>query len=139
MPAVDGRSLWGNLTCNPDPGRPNETFSEHLGAMDGVPSRMIRRGPWKLYLYANSDPPVLFNLEDDPDELNDLYGNPEAGIICEDLQASVKADWAPVTIIAESLRLDEDLDVLKGWARATRAVHDESLAVPCDSEDVELL
>ena len=34
-------------------------------------SRMIRRGRWKLHKYADDTPPVLFDLEADPRELDD--------------------------------------------------------------------
>ncbi len=37
---------------------------------------MIRQGPWKYVYYAGGHPVQLFNLEDDPDELNDLGEEP---------------------------------------------------------------
>ena len=39
-------------------------------------SRMIRRGRWKLHKYADDTPPVLFDLEADPRELDDCGGDP---------------------------------------------------------------
>jgi len=33
---------------------------------------MIRKGDWKLVYFAENNPPILFNLKDDPQELNNL-------------------------------------------------------------------
>ncbi|MEM7215872.1 MAG: sulfatase-like hydrolase/transferase [Pseudomonadota bacterium] len=38
---------------------------------------MIRQGDWKYVYYADSNPTQLFNLAEDPDELNDLSSNSE--------------------------------------------------------------
>ncbi len=55
-------------------------------ACDGtrVPMRMIRRGRWKAW-FALDLPPLLFDLEDDPHEWNDLSGEDSARHILEDL------------------------------------------------------
>ena len=37
---------------------------------------MVRSGAWKLYDYALDTAPALFNLEEDPDEMNDLGSDP---------------------------------------------------------------
>ena len=43
MPETDGRSLWPILTGGADPDRADETFREHLGGVDAVPSRMAAK------------------------------------------------------------------------------------------------
>ena len=55
-------------------------------ACDGtrVPMRMIRRGRWKAW-FALDLPPLLFDLEDDPHEWNDLSREDSAQPILEDL------------------------------------------------------
>jgi hypothetical protein len=46
-------------------------FAEYCGEGTIAPMMMIRRGPWK-YITCPADPPQLFNLHDDPLELNNL-------------------------------------------------------------------
>jgi arylsulfatase A-like enzyme len=48
------------------------------------PGAMVRRGPWKLSLYAD-DTPELFNLDEDPHEARNRYENPAARAIREEL------------------------------------------------------
>ena len=72
-------------------------------ACDGtrVPMRMIRRGRWKAW-FALDLPPLLFDLEDDPHEWNDLSGEDSTRQILEDLYGmACSAGWD-----AESLRED---------------------------------
>ena len=76
LPRADGRSLWKELRGEKDETRPQETFSELVGDWGDVPSRMVRSGAWKLYDYALDTAPALFNLEEDPDEMNDLGSDP---------------------------------------------------------------
>jgi choline-sulfatase len=70
---TDGRSLYPLLNG----------AAEHLGATawgeylaEGTvaPMYMLRRGPWK-YIHCSTDPDQLFNLIDDPNELNNLAGS----------------------------------------------------------------
>jgi choline-sulfatase len=66
---IDGVSLYDYLVSD-KPGK-DEVFGEYMGEGTITPVMMIRRGPWK-YTTSLSDPPQLFNLEEDPQELNDL-------------------------------------------------------------------
>jgi choline-sulfatase len=67
---VDGRSLYPLLT-----GAPEDTkaaaWGEYLAEGAVAPMYMLRRGPWK-FIHTPSDPDQLFNLTDDPDEMNNL-------------------------------------------------------------------
>lgn len=72
---INGVSLWPTLA------RGEETQTEAIGEYcaemtPGVPVCMIRRGPWK-YIHCAYDPPVLYNLEEDPGEMVNLAGDPE--------------------------------------------------------------
>ncbi len=68
--AVDGRSLHPLLGGAAED--PQATcWGEYLAEGAIAPMYMLRRGPWK-FIHTPSDPDQLFNLLDDPDELNNL-------------------------------------------------------------------
>ena len=72
-------------------------------ACDGtrVPMRMVRRGRWKAW-FAPGFPPLLFDLEKDPNEWNDLSGRASSQDILESLyEIACSGGWN-----AESLRND---------------------------------
>ena len=67
---VDGRSLYPLLTGATE--NSNATaWGEYLAEGTVAPMYLLRRGPWK-YIHCPTDPDQLFNLVDDPDELNNL-------------------------------------------------------------------
>ncbi len=67
---TDGRSLYSLLGGAAED--PNATaWGEYLAEGTVAPMYMLRRGPWK-YIYCPTDPEQLFNLVDDPNELNNL-------------------------------------------------------------------
>ncbi len=139
MPETDGRSLWPILTGGADPERPNETFSEHLGGVDAIPSRMVRMGPWKLYKYHDTTPPVLYNLRDDPGELNDLGTDPEHETVRSDLLDRLYDGWDPDYVLRETAARDRDLRLIAAWGKAVQPGHPDTLAIPEGAEDVEIL
>jgi len=64
-----------------------------------VPMRMIRRGKWKAWFALNL-PPMLFNLEEDPHEFDDLSRDDSTQSILEELHAlACSSGWD-----AEALR-----------------------------------
>ncbi|RMZ91013.1 hypothetical protein DV736_g1780, partial [Chaetothyriales sp. CBS 134916] len=66
---VDGLSLMPHLY---GAGAIHDTvFAEYMGEGTVAPLMMIRRGSWK-YVTCPADPPQLFNLADDPNELTNL-------------------------------------------------------------------
>ncbi len=65
---LDGRSLLGHLNGQ---GGHDEVFGEYMAEGTVSPLMMIRRGPWK-FIYSESDPCLLFNVEADPQERQDL-------------------------------------------------------------------
>lgn len=66
---IDGSSLYSYLISDA-PGK-DEVFGEYMGEGTITPTYMIRRHQWK-YTCSLVDPPQLFNLVDDPKELNNL-------------------------------------------------------------------
>jgi len=132
----DGHSLWRELRGEADPERPDETFSEHGPARGEPPSRMIRRGKWKLFKYHDDTPPVLFDLDEDPGELRDLGEDPAFAEIREELLKRLYEDWDPGFVVRESENLGRDMQVLSAWGKAVQPHSPEALPVP-DVEDVE--
>ncbi len=122
LPDTDGRGFWRQLS---DPEAPwiDEVFAEYC--TDGVPDwtggdavrqRMIRRGAWKL-IYYRGHRAQLFNLEDDPDEINDLALSPAHATIVEALTARLLQGWDPMRI-DETMRVRrERKNLLGAWAR----------------------
>jgi choline-sulfatase len=138
LPAADGQSLWKTLQGRPDAGRAEETFSEHLGGIDGVPSRMVRRGPWKLYKYHDSTPPVMYNLEQDPEEMIDLGTDPRHEGLRNELLKRLYDGWDPDEVLLGAAVLERDLRLVTRWGQAVQPRHEDTLPVP-DVEDIEIL
>ena len=80
----------------------------------GVIQRMIRRGPWKLNYY-HGQPSQLYNLEYDPDELEDRIDDPECADIRETLEIELLNDWDPESVSVEMSHLRRDQAILAGW------------------------
>jgi choline-sulfatase len=65
-------------------GSERAVFSEYHAMGSKTAAYMIRKGPYKLIYYAHY-PPQLFDLEEDPEELNDLAEDENAKPILEEL------------------------------------------------------
>jgi len=82
-----GRSLIP--LCDGDAsGDPNACVSEFLAEGTGAPMLMIRRGKYK-YISCSTDPEQLFDLEADPNELENLTDHPRL----EAFRAEAAAHW----------------------------------------------
>ncbi len=108
LPAGRGRSLRRFLA----PGRdddgaetdwPNEAFAETFAGAPG-PARMLQTGPWKLCAYAGSERVQLFNLENDPEERNDLGQEPDFEGVRRRLLARLTRDWDPDRVAEQHAR-----------------------------------
>ena len=64
------------------------------------PCLMIRRGAYK-YVYCADDPPLLFDLDQDPDERDNLAENPDYENPLDDFHGEVMGQWHPETLKAE--------------------------------------
>jgi len=137
MSDTDGRSLWSTLRGRHPPTWKNETTSE----LSQV-SRMIRAGKWKLWVYVDADklPPALFNLEEDPGELNDLGQDPKYAAVREELLKKVYQDWDPELVRRESLRNQRDFATISKWTRAVNPPSPDQTKIPPSSyeDNVEL-
>ncbi len=64
------------------------------------PSLMVRKGDWKL-ISCEGDPPMLFDLRNDPDELKNLAGKSDVAKTEAELHALVNANWSPAALKQE--------------------------------------
>ncbi|WP_242157503.1 sulfatase [Aestuariivivens sediminis] len=74
-------------------------FSEFRGAdyqllpgIKNLPSRMMRKGDYK-FIYTHGLIDQLYNVKEDPDELNNLIFNKNHGDIHQDMYFQTLADW----------------------------------------------
>ncbi len=90
---VDGQSLIPLIRNNTRAG-PNTALGEYLGEGAAAPVLMIRRGRYK-YIYSELDPEQLYDMDADPDELQNLAGESEHEQLCRTFKAEVIARWNP--------------------------------------------
>lgn len=93
----DGASLVPELEGRPAVPRP--VLGEYLAEGALAPIFMIRRGRHK-FVWSEPDPPLLFDLDRDPDELANLAGRPEMAAVVQAFVAEVHARWDPPALRA---------------------------------------
>ena len=87
---IDGRSLLP-LACGDDD-QADEAIGEYCAEMTSHPVFMIRRGKYK-YIHCDADPALLFDLDTDPNELNNLAGDPTYSDVVSDFAKEVSKRW----------------------------------------------
>ncbi|MEQ8673585.1 MAG: sulfatase-like hydrolase/transferase [Aggregatilineales bacterium] len=113
LPLVDGRTApdWENVSFS-------EYCSDEFCPEGGCYQRMIRYEEWK-YIYYHRQPPQLFNLAEDPDELHNLAGNLAQREIQLELHNRVLDDWDPDNIAARMTAKRKQSNILEKWALNT--------------------
>ena len=94
IPDATGRSFASFLTGDARPDWPDEVFCEYLGLLGDQPAYMVRTGKWKLNYYGEFGSYQLFDMEEDPLELDDLRDEPGLRHVAEALLARVHARWS---------------------------------------------
>ncbi|KAK2735064.1 hypothetical protein FQN57_001344 [Myotisia sp. PD_48] len=77
---MDGVSLMPYLKDDAAGEKTDTVLGEYMGEGTLAPVVMIRRGPWK-FIYSPIDPPMLFNVEQDPTESNNLIAGVELPVL----------------------------------------------------------
>jgi choline-sulfatase len=95
---IDGAGLNGLLTGNAE-GWHDTALGEYCAEGTTGPMFMVRRGRWK-YIAGDGDPPLLYDLESDPDELVNLAGTPDVTAVEAELAAEVLKQWDPAGLKA---------------------------------------
>jgi choline-sulfatase len=125
LPAANGRSFW-RLAQDASTPWLDLTLSEYCtdatpywtGGM-AVQQRMLRLGRWKL-VYYHGYPCQLFDLDADPDELQDRAGDPAHASVRDALLERLLADWDPEEVAGRMRRRVADKELVNRWARETR-------------------
>ena len=126
LPLTRGRSLARFLSGEGVDDWANETFSEHYNTLNLPPGRMIRKDAWKLVHYHGHDTPMLFDVERDPEELNDLGADPDHAALRQELLARVLGDWDGGRVEGEvNRKRKEYAPYLAQWGEATQLEHPE--------------
>lgn len=85
----DGRSIMPLLRAeDPERAAVSEIFSEGVAA----PYVMLRKGRYKITVVEH-DPPQIFDMQADPDELSNLAEDPAHAALSAQLQAEVHKRW----------------------------------------------
>ena len=85
-----GRSLWESATGGTD--SIDETTAEYMAEMAADPMFMIRRGRHK-YIHCDTDPPLLYDVEADPLERDNLAADPDHTDLAASFAAEVAQRW----------------------------------------------
>ena len=96
-----------NVVDDRDPDPPG-VLAEYHGLGASSAAFMLRHGRWKLVHYA-TQPPQLFDLEDDPGELHDLAGDPAYADVVDDLTARLRDRVDPEGVDSAARRDQQDL------------------------------
>ena len=61
----------------------------------------------------------LFNLQEDPEELNDLAEDPQYESVRKELTKLILTDWDPNRILQSLKGKKEELELMRAWAKKT--------------------
>jgi choline-sulfatase len=122
LPASSGQSFLGLLTGKTSQWE-NRAFSEYssdeYGPPGGCYQRMVRQNEWKLVYYDGQEP-QLFNLAEDPEELDDRTGDLGCQQIRRELTQRVLGGWDPKQVRAQMAVKRAENHILRGWAQQTK-------------------
>ncbi|MGQ7960158.1 choline-sulfatase [Pseudomonas sp. SP16.1] len=96
---LEGRSLLAHLTGE---GGHDEVIGEYMAEGTTSPLMMIRRGPWK-FVYSEQDPLLLFNLQQDPQERENLAESADHRGLLAEFLAEARERWDIPAIHAATL------------------------------------
>ena len=112
---LDGDSLLGLLQGR-DAHWKDQAFSEYLAHGVARPTAMLRRDRYKLH-YSLGDPPQLYDVEADPNEFDDLAGQPAHAAPLADLQERLLSAWDPVALDRQVRQSQQDRLLIERAAR----------------------
>ena len=128
---IDGGSLVPLLSGRGASDRPNRVCAEYTAEGVSGPLLMVRRGAHKL-ISSPGDPPLLFDLGSDPDELENLAGRAESAGVRAELEA-IAADTWDVPALDREVRESQAARRLVGTALGTGARAPWDFQPQCDA------
>jgi choline-sulfatase len=135
LPDISGVSMAGFLTDGNDPDWEDTTFSEICPLLADSPACMLRHGPWKMVYFHETESIQLFNLDDDPDEMNDLRDASEHQTQAEEMLAEIHTTWSAEYMLEQMAESNRARQVIKKSGHpATPHVIGNFLAVKEDNE-----
>ncbi len=99
---LDGTDLATLLDA---PETERQIYAEYLAEATISPIFMVRQGRYK-YIYSSEDPPLLFDVPADPDERQNLAGNPSLSSVEGRLRGLVLQRWNS-SAISEAIKLSQ--------------------------------
>jgi choline-sulfatase len=90
---LDGSSLVPLMSAS-GRGAEREVIAEYSAEGAWTASRMLRRGPWK-YVYTRGLEPMLYNLDEDPDERRNVAGRADLAAVQSALHERALRGWDP--------------------------------------------
>lgn len=94
-----GRSLFELAAAPAEPER--VVFSEYHAAGSNTAGFMLRKGRWKYHHYVRFRP-ELFDLQADPEELQDLAADPAHAAVLRDMEAELRRICDPEAVDAQA-------------------------------------
>lgn len=136
-PEQDGCSLVDKLTGRD---RKNERYvitecTERDDNGSFIPGRMIRKGDWKYIYYAfHKDQDLLFNLKEDPDELENIRDQyPEK---VKELKKLLEKDWDIEGYIEQCRINEKHYQIFNKWGAMVDVPEKERWPVPPSSHQL---
>src|SRR5262249_44619793 len=93
--AIDGQTLKPLLRG--EAGARDAVISEYTGEGGCAPCRMVRKGDFKL-IYTHGFPDLLYDIRNDPLEVNNLGADPRHAATRATLRRDLLAGWDPDAI-----------------------------------------
>lgn len=117
LPGAEGRNLLPNLLAGRDLPYDHPVISEICDIKGEDPAAMIRIGKYKLISYHGYEDPVLYDLENDPEEKRDLVKAGEEEEIMAMLLSELNAVWDGKKAKEQREEFREHMLLMRSWAK----------------------
>ncbi len=121
LPVMDGESLVPAILTGQEPETARAVISEVCDIKGDDPAAMIRLGQYKYCRYYGYSERMLFDLERDPAENENLSGRPEYAGLERELDERLCAVWDEQAIYEERLLAERDIAMRRGCAKLQKS------------------